>query len=198
MPANFLFYPFSSLGNCPYNFFRYHELRYLELSPCRILYLVHSAFFLGLFFHQFSRMFLFNSFECWKNTFGNLDQIFIFSYFHKNRCRSSESLKSKKFKREMPGFERLRKWSNKKVAKKYTNANFLEENNNLWTVKCFSLLLPLTCLPFASQCTKHSISFIPMKSQDFGFFYYFFCYPENSYHSHRGARSWMATVIVVL
>ena len=31
----------------------------------------------------------------------------------------------------MPGFERLRKWSNKKVAKKYTNANFLEENNNL-------------------------------------------------------------------
>ena len=35
----------------------------------------------------------------------------------------------------------------------------------------FSLSLPLNCSPLVSQCTKHSLSFTPMKSQDFEIFF---------------------------
>ena len=85
--SNFLFVPFSSLGDCRYKFVPCLEPRYFKLSLCRTIFSVPSAL-LKTVFHPLSRTFSFYSFECWKNTFENFDRTLIFSYFNTTTCWS--------------------------------------------------------------------------------------------------------------
>ena len=64
----------------PYNFFRYHKPYFLEFWLCQTIISVPSSLFRSVF-HPLSRTFSFHSFEYWKDTFANFDQMFIFSHF---------------------------------------------------------------------------------------------------------------------
>ena len=73
--------------------------------------------------------------------------------------------------KKIPGFERLRKWSNKKVAKKKcTNANLLEENKNQWSVKFFLFYCPQTAFPLFLSALNTVLILTQWKGKIFEFF----------------------------
>ena len=131
--------------------------------------------FLWHFSSIFLNAFISLTFKCWKNTFENLDQMLIFSYFEHNKVsRKYQALKD------------LESSLTKKLLKNAQMLIFWKKIKSMKLKKSiFSLLLPSNCFPFLSHCSKHSINFNPMKSQDFWFF---FCYFKKLYWFHGGAR----------
>ena len=129
--SNFLFGLFSILINFPFKSVRHLEVRYLERSLCRTIFLVPSVIF-GLFPIRYLEHS--NAVFEWIMLFISDIRILItaltklwlsvLSFFQycsgKNISSSYVKTPCEKFRREMPGFERPKKrFSNKGIDKKW-------------------------------------------------------------------------------
>ena len=147
---------------------------YFNISPCRAICLVHSRLFMT-FFINFLECLYFTHIQMLKEYIWKPRSNVNFSYFEHNKVsRKYQALKD------------LESSLTKKLLKNAQMLIFWKKIKSMKLKKSiFSLLLPSNCFPFVSHCSKHSINFNPMKSQDF---WIFFCYFKKLYWFHGGAR----------